>query len=294
MSSYFDQVEQMMGDVVQRLAHRSWHVRLRHRIRRHSAPAVVIAALVIAAPAVSAVTHWYGLGPSNHPQSEAQAFGVGHAIRGTARLLALRVPDPQGGPPWGIHQIVRTQHGSCQEFGRVENGQLGSLGIDDYWNNDHLFHPFPKDLDRTVVWKRWWRSRSWHLRRKREHPQISQRHPNRWLRDSFNRSYGTGTVPTGKPAACDGDIPWTARKEHYLPHTKRVAAHAAEPWKWDIPARVPLNATTCRVYLRGQLTNDGACQRNILPEPRQAEHTLIGSSQINQPERREVLPGPPA
>ena len=104
----------------------------------------MLAALVVATPAVGAATNWFGFGAPNHPQSEAQAFGVGNAIAGTTKLLSLRVPDPQGGPPWGM-RVVTTQTGSCQEFGRVEDGQLGSLGIDDYWNDDHLFHPYPKN-----------------------------------------------------------------------------------------------------------------------------------------------------
>jgi len=87
-------------------------------------------------------THWYGIGAPNHPQSEAFAFGVGNAIPGGGQLLPLRVPDPQGGPPWGV-RIVRTEQGSCLEVGRVEDGQLVSLGIDYYWHNDHLFHPYP-------------------------------------------------------------------------------------------------------------------------------------------------------
>jgi hypothetical protein len=140
MNDYFDQLEHGLGEIVARRAHLPWYARLRMQVR-HRGLAVVVVASVVATPAVGAVTNWFGVGAPNHPQSEAQAFGVGNAIRGTTKLLPIRVPDPQGGPPWGI-RVVSTQTGSCQETGRVENGQLGSLGIDDYWNDDHLFHPY--------------------------------------------------------------------------------------------------------------------------------------------------------
>lgn len=142
MNSYFDQIEQTMGEAVQRLAHKAWYVRLLRRFRRNPGLAALITALVATAPAVGAVTHWYGLGAPNHPQSQARAFGVGNAIVRTARVLPLRVQDPDGGPPWGI-RFVRTRQGSCDEIGRVSNDQIGSLGTDDYWNDDRLFHPYP-------------------------------------------------------------------------------------------------------------------------------------------------------
>jgi hypothetical protein len=143
MSDYFLEVRSEMRRAVARRAHLPWY---RRRIRsvRSRAVIVVIGALVVATPAVGAVTNWFGIGAPNHPQSEARAFGVGNAVRGTTKLLPLRVPDPQGGPPWGM-RVVTTQTGGCQEIGRVEDGQLGSLGIDDYWHDDHLFHPYPRN-----------------------------------------------------------------------------------------------------------------------------------------------------
>jgi hypothetical protein len=143
MNNYFAQIEHAMGEAVQRNAHKPRRLRLLHGIRRH--PGLVVAVttgLVFAAPAVGAITQWYGLGAANQPQSMARAFGVGRAVAGSAKLLPLRVADPRGGPPWGI-RLVRTQHGSCAEVGRVEDGRLGSLGIDGYWHDDRLFHPYP-------------------------------------------------------------------------------------------------------------------------------------------------------
>ncbi len=67
--------------------------------------------------------------------------GIGAAV--SSRLLPLQVPDPVGGPPWGM-RIVETSRGLvCAQVGRVHNGQLGELGTDGAFNNDGLFHPFP-------------------------------------------------------------------------------------------------------------------------------------------------------
>ncbi len=43
--------------------------------------------------------------------------------------------------------MVKTSRGdTCVQIGRVENGEIGSLGIDNTWHNDHLFHVIsPKD-----------------------------------------------------------------------------------------------------------------------------------------------------
>lgn len=144
MSSYFDQVEQRMGEAVERLSHKPWYVRATRRASRRPGLAAVLVGLVIVTPAVGAVTHWYGIGATDHPTSPPYAADFGNAIPRTGRLLALRVPDPRGGPAWGV-KYVKTQHGSCEVDGRVEDGKLGTLGLDGYWYDDHLFHPIPNN-----------------------------------------------------------------------------------------------------------------------------------------------------
>jgi hypothetical protein len=72
--------------------------------------------------------------------------GEGVPAPGASQLLALRVPDPEGGPPWGM-RIVRTTRGEvCEQIGRVQGGQLGELGIDGVFHDDGRFHPIPADL----------------------------------------------------------------------------------------------------------------------------------------------------
>jgi hypothetical protein len=62
---------------------------------------------------------------------------------GHSRLLPIRVADPQGGPAWGLRVVRTTRGDTCVQIGRVEGEQLGSLGIDDAWKNDHEFHAIP-------------------------------------------------------------------------------------------------------------------------------------------------------
>lgn len=74
------------------------------------------------------------------------SVGEGVPAPGASRLLPLRVPDPEGGPPWGM-RIVRTTRGEvCEQIGRVQDGQLGELGIDGVFHDDGRLHPLPADV----------------------------------------------------------------------------------------------------------------------------------------------------
>jgi hypothetical protein len=78
------------------------------------------------------------------------------------RLLSVRVPDPGGGPPWGMRLIFvsgdrhgpeAVRHGAsaskhvvrwgCVQIGRVVDGKLGVLGQDGAFHDDGLFHELP-------------------------------------------------------------------------------------------------------------------------------------------------------
>jgi hypothetical protein len=72
--------------------------------------------------------------------------GEGIPAAGGSRLLAARVADPGGGPPWGVRIVHTTRGFVCLQIGRVENGQLGELGIDGAFHDDGQFHPLPADV----------------------------------------------------------------------------------------------------------------------------------------------------
>jgi hypothetical protein len=141
MSDYFSTVREGLAQAVTQRAHLRWYRRLRVP---HGRPlALVLAALVVATPAVGAVAGWFSQGrpDSTGPVSSGTLFGV--VKPGHSRILPLRVADAQGGPPWALRLVRTTRGDTCVLLGRVQNGQLGSLGIADAWDNDHKFHAIP-------------------------------------------------------------------------------------------------------------------------------------------------------
>jgi hypothetical protein len=139
-SDYFDHVERELRAAVRRHAHLPWYLRLRARHSR--ALVVALAALVIGGPALAAV----GLlqsGSSVGPGAPLtpNAFN-GVALRRSVQLLSLRVPDPDGGPPWGMRLIRTTRGLLCVQVGRVAFGAVGALGRDGAFGDDGRFHPF--------------------------------------------------------------------------------------------------------------------------------------------------------
>jgi hypothetical protein len=82
------------------------------------------------------------------PES-ARPFAVGLAsiAPGSTRVMHVRAPDPDGGPPWGL-RVFRTRHGlACQQFGRVQGGEVGVIGRDGAFANDGRFHENPPDRE---------------------------------------------------------------------------------------------------------------------------------------------------
>ena len=74
------------------------------------------------------------------------AVGEGVPKPGRSALLPLRVPDPEGGLPWGMRVIATSRGLLCLQVGRVQAGELGELGIDGAFHDDGRFHPLPADV----------------------------------------------------------------------------------------------------------------------------------------------------
>ena len=72
--------------------------------------------------------------------------GIGVPAPGGSRLLALRAADPQGGLPWGMRLVHTTRGEICVQIGRLDDGQLGQLGIDGAFHDDGRFHPLAPDI----------------------------------------------------------------------------------------------------------------------------------------------------
>jgi hypothetical protein len=66
----------------------------------------------------------------------------GLAIPASVKLLSVSVPDPQGGPAWGLRYLRTTRGLVCLQFGRLVNGTIGALGQDGAFHDDGAFHAF--------------------------------------------------------------------------------------------------------------------------------------------------------
>lgn len=89
-----------------------------------------------------------GLIPLGSPAKVVEQFelprsGLGSVTPGSAALLPITAPDPQGGPPWGLRTFTTSRGAGCLQVGRVVDGQLGALGADGAFGNDGRLHPLP-------------------------------------------------------------------------------------------------------------------------------------------------------
>jgi hypothetical protein len=114
--------------------------------RRLRVPAIALVCLLAATTITLAASGVILTGAPVRPEEVLDPnVGEGVPAPGASRLLPLRIADPQGGLPWGM-RVVRTTRGEiCMQVGRVQNGQLGELGIDGAFHDDGRFHPLPAD-----------------------------------------------------------------------------------------------------------------------------------------------------
>ncbi len=79
--------------------------------------------------------------PNHNPH-----VGYGMPLPHGEGLLPLAVPDPAGGPPWGMRYFTTSRGLGCVQVGRIVDGQLGILGRDGVFGDDGLFHALATDL----------------------------------------------------------------------------------------------------------------------------------------------------
>ncbi|HWH94499.1 MAG TPA: hypothetical protein VNT03_11620 [Baekduia sp.] len=134
-------------------AARPARVRRSRRLSRRAALAFITLLLLLATAALAAT----GVIPVGAPVSDPPGArpprpneGLGTVVAGTAKVLPLRVADPDGGPPWGLRLTATSRGIGCLHVGRVVDGRLGALGTDDAFNNDGRFHPFPTGMQRLA------------------------------------------------------------------------------------------------------------------------------------------------
>jgi hypothetical protein len=103
-----------------------------------------VAVLVLGGAVAYGATALIGIGsPAPNPPSVMTPSDI--------RLLGLRVTDPGGGPPWGIRLALSRPPGGARaiggarpdvaiQIGRIRGLQMGFLGEDGIFHDDHLFH----------------------------------------------------------------------------------------------------------------------------------------------------------
>jgi hypothetical protein len=139
MNDYFDHVERGLREVVARRKHMPWYVRLR---RRPSRPVAVVVACLLATGSALAATGAFRTGEPIGPEVPGTpAANEGVPIAASVSLLSLRVPDPAGGPPWGLRELKTTRGLMCLQVGRIVGGRIGVLGRYGAFDDDGAFHP---------------------------------------------------------------------------------------------------------------------------------------------------------
>jgi hypothetical protein len=119
---------------------RSW-------LSRRVNAAVIAVAFVLAGGAIAVAATGVLKGSPVKQQGPATPnAGIGVPAPGGSRLLALRAADPQGGLPWGMRLVHTTRGEICVQVGRLDDGQLGQLGIDGAFHDDGRFHPLAPDI----------------------------------------------------------------------------------------------------------------------------------------------------
>ncbi|MGP0100029.1 MAG: hypothetical protein ACLPUT_00195 [Solirubrobacteraceae bacterium] len=101
---------------------------------------VALVALLLVAAAVALADGLLSGAPVTPPYRTQPTKDDGAPIGASATLLALSVPDPAGGLPWGLRMLSTTRGVGCLQYGRLYDGQLGVLGEDGAFGDDHRFH----------------------------------------------------------------------------------------------------------------------------------------------------------
>jgi hypothetical protein len=146
--------QQLVHAAHRRRRRRGWGTGWGPRPRRRPLPrgrlrvALIVFVLAFATTAIAlAATGVILSGSPVRPEGPLNpTAGEGVPASGAARLLPLRVPDPEGGLPWGMRIVQTTRGLICEQIGRVYDGQLGELGIDGVFHDDGRFHPLPTDV----------------------------------------------------------------------------------------------------------------------------------------------------
>jgi hypothetical protein len=128
-------------------ANRDAAARVRSWLSRRMNATVMATAFVLGGGAIAvAATGVLNGSPVKRQGPATPNAGIGVPAPGESRLLALRAADPKGSLPWGMRLVHTTRGEICVQVGRLDDGQLGQLGIDGAFHDDARFHPLAPDI----------------------------------------------------------------------------------------------------------------------------------------------------
>jgi hypothetical protein len=111
-------------------------------VRLHLRLVLALVVLLLAAAAAALAAGGLLSGSPVKPRFHVQPRVFdGAPLATSATLLALSVPDPGGGLPWGLRMVHTTRGLGCLQYGRLYGGRLGVLGQDGAFGDDQRFHP---------------------------------------------------------------------------------------------------------------------------------------------------------
>jgi hypothetical protein len=126
-------------------ARRHWSGLRRSRWR--VLPVMLLLVLVGAAVAFASGLISFGAPAASVPVFATPDAGLGTLNSGSVQLLPISVPDPRGGPPWGMRILSTTRGVGCIQVGRLFAGQLVALGQDGAFHDDGRAHALPVSAD---------------------------------------------------------------------------------------------------------------------------------------------------
>ncbi len=111
--------------------------------RWRAVPVVLLLVLGGAAVAFASGLISFGAPVASVPVFADPRAGLGEIAPGTVDLLPISVPDPRGGPPWGMRVLSTTRGAGCLQVGRLLDGKLVALGQDGAFGDDGRAHELP-------------------------------------------------------------------------------------------------------------------------------------------------------
>lgn len=114
--------------------------------RRLNAAAAAVA-LLLAGGAVAVAATGVLTGAPVKPEAPlSPVAGNGLPLPDGGAHLLLKASDPSGGLPWGMRVLHTTRDQVCVQVGRVQDGQIGEIGLDSAFDDDGRFHALAPDI----------------------------------------------------------------------------------------------------------------------------------------------------